>query len=111
MQTREDNQYTIFGHIGSPYSIKMRAIMRYRRIPHVWKDGRVGIDTAKANVKVPVIPVFKYPDGTFHNDSTPLIYDLEERHPNGRSIIPGFLNRGPGRRAVVQGHVSLSLVR
>ena len=88
MQTREDNQYTIFGHIGSPYSIKMRAIMRYRRIPHVWKDGRVGIDTAKANVKVPVIPVFKYPDGTFHNDSTPLIYDMEERHPNGRSIIP-----------------------
>ena len=88
MQTKEDNLYTVFGHIGSPYSMKMRAVMRYRRIPHVWKDGRIGLDNARAQVKVPVIPIFRYPDGSFHNDSTPLIYDLEERHPNGRSIIP-----------------------
>jgi len=88
MQPKEDSLYTIFGHIGSPYSMKMRAVMRYRRISHVWKDGRAGMDNAMKQVKVPVIPVIKYPDGTFHNDSTPLIYDLERRHPNGRSIIP-----------------------
>jgi glutathione S-transferase len=29
----------------------------------------------------------EYPDGTFHNDSTPLIYDLEARHTE-RSVIP-----------------------
>jgi glutathione S-transferase len=29
----------------------------------------------------------EYPDGTFHNDSTPLIYDLEARHAE-RSVIP-----------------------
>jgi glutathione S-transferase len=29
----------------------------------------------------------EYPDGTFHNDSTPLIYDLEARHSE-RSVIP-----------------------
>ncbi len=62
--------------------------MRYRRIPHVWKDGQVGLDNARANVKVPVIPILNYPDGSYHNDSTPLIYDLEKRHPNGRSIVP-----------------------
>ncbi len=88
MQTNEDGLYTVYGHVGSPYSMKMRAVMRYRRIPHVWKDGAEGIQGARANVKVPVIPVFKYPDGSFHNDSTPLIYDLEERHVNGRSIVP-----------------------
>jgi len=92
----EDNRYTVFGHIGSPYSMKMRSVMRYRRIPHIWRDGAEGIGGAREKVKVPVIPVFKYPDGSYHNDSTPLIYDLEKRHVNGRSIIPeresdGFL--------------------
>ena len=88
MQDETKGFYTIYGHVGSPYSMKMRAVLRYRRIPHVWKDGRVGLDNARAQVRVPVIPVLKYPDGTFHNDSTLLIYDLERRHPNVRSIVP-----------------------
>jgi len=88
VQDNENVFYTIHGHIGSPYSMKMRAVMRYRRIPHIWKDGERSLQISRKEVKVPVIPVFKYPEGTFHNDSTPLIYDLEERHENGRSIIP-----------------------
>jgi len=62
--------------------------MRYRRIPHVWRDGLETHGHAKQQVKVPVIPIFQYPDGSYHNDSTPLIYDLEKQHQNGRSIIP-----------------------
>jgi hypothetical protein len=58
----EENLYTIFGHIGSPYSMKMRSVMRYRRIPHIWRDGAVGFGGARKKVKVPVIRVFKYPD-------------------------------------------------
>jgi glutathione S-transferase len=78
--------YTLFGALGSPYSLKMRAVLRYRRIPHIWAHGA---DTRGAleQVRAPVIPVMRYPDGTHHNDSTPLIYDLEARHAE-RSIIP-----------------------
>lgn len=78
--------YKLNGALGSPYSMKMRALLRYRRIPHLWLHG---LDSrgALAQVKAPVIPVLEYPDGTFHNDSTPLIYDLEARHA-GRSVIP-----------------------
>ena len=83
--------YTINGALGSPYSMKMRALMRYRRIPHLWVHGADSRD-ALSKVKAPVIPVMEYPDGTFHNDSTPLIYDLETRHTE-RSVIPP----GPAR--------------
>ena len=38
-------------------------------------------------VRAPVIPVVEYPDGGFHNDSTPLIYDLEKRHLE-RGVVP-----------------------
>lgn len=78
--------YKINGALGSPYSMKMRAVLRYRRLPHIWVHG-AETRRALANVKAPVIPVMEYPDGTFHNDSTPLIYDLETRHAE-RSIIP-----------------------
>ncbi len=78
--------YRINGALGSPYSMKMRALMRYRRIPHVWVHGVDSRDSL-AKVKAPVIPVVEYPDGSFHNDSTPLIYDLEARHAE-RSVVP-----------------------
>lgn len=78
--------YKINGALGSPYSMKIRALMRYRRILHQWVHGAESRD-ALTRVKAPVIPVLEYPDGTFHNDSTPLIYDLEARHAE-RSIIP-----------------------
>lgn len=79
--------YRLYAHIGSPYSMKMRALLRYRRIPHI-VAGRMA-DWAKAfkQVRVPVMPVLEYPDGTFQNDSTPLIRDLEQRHAE-RSVIP-----------------------
>jgi glutathione S-transferase len=78
--------YRLNGALGSPYSMKMRALMRYRRIAHVWVHGADSHD-ALSKVRAPVIPVVEYPDGTFHNDSTPLIYDLEAYHAD-RSVIP-----------------------
>ncbi|MFM5917826.1 MAG: glutathione S-transferase N-terminal domain-containing protein [Novosphingobium sp.] len=78
--------YKLYGALGSPYSMKMRALLRYRRLPHLWIDGGAARD-ALANVRAPVIPVLQYPDGLFDNDSTPLIYDLEVRHAD-RRVVP-----------------------
>ncbi|SIN69426.1 Glutathione S-transferase [Parasphingorhabdus marina DSM 22363] len=79
--------YTIYGALGSPYSMKLRAVMRYRRITHIWQHGMTAQAAALANVKAPVIPVVEYPDGSFHNDSTPVVLDLEDKH-TGRHIVP-----------------------
>jgi len=79
--------YTIHGALGSPYSMKMRALMRYRRITHVWKHGGHAQQLAAEKARAPVIPVIEYPDGSFDNDSTPVLYDLEERH-KGRGVVP-----------------------
>lgn len=78
--------YAIHGALGSPYWMKMRALMRYRRIIHVWNHG-ASAQAATGNVKAPVIPVIEYPDGSFHNDSTPVLYELESRHSD-RSVVP-----------------------
>jgi glutathione S-transferase len=82
-----DTPYKIYGALGSPYSMKMRAVLRYRQLPHLWIHGGSAMAATHGKVKAPVIPIIEYPDGSFANDSTPLIYDLEARHAT-RGIVP-----------------------
>ena len=82
------NPYILHGFGPSPYSVKMRAILRYRRLPFVWKAVGWPRDVAVAAGLPPVIPALVFPDGTVMNDSTPLAYALERAHPGQRSIIP-----------------------
>jgi len=81
------NPYVIHGGLGSPYSMKMRAILRYRRLPHIWKQVDMADRSLFARVRAPVIPIIEFPDGSWHNDSTPMIFTLEKRHRE-RSVVP-----------------------
>lgn len=80
--------YTLHGFDPSPYSVKLRAILRYRRIPFVWAASGNPRDVAVAAGLPPVIPVLRFPDGRLMNDTTPVAYALEREHPGARSIVP-----------------------
>jgi glutathione S-transferase len=82
----DEPRYEVYGALGSPYSLKMRAVMRYRRLPHIWCS--VGLNAeVRAKVKVPVIPVVRFGEDDWRNDSTPMIEALEQRHPD-RRLLP-----------------------
>ncbi len=79
---------TMVGAPGSPYSRKLRAVLRYRRIPYVWVTrGWPGSDDIPP-ARVPVIPYVQFPgEQRSVADTTPLIRRLEDLH-EGRSVIP-----------------------
>jgi hypothetical protein len=80
--------YELIGATGSPFSVKMRAILRYRRIPHIWRTRHIDMEKDLSAVRPPVMPFLRYPDGTLRNDTTPLAYDLDASIRNGRETIP-----------------------
>ncbi len=82
----------------SPYTRKMLALLRFRRLPYRFIIGMPGTripghpHTATLPVaKVPLLPTFYLPDAAGElqavTDSTPLIRRLEESFPE-RSVIP-----------------------
>ena len=83
------DRYTLIGGNASPYSLKMRAHMHYRRLPYNWILRTEENDHLLEGLRPVLVPVLKLPeDGSLHLDSTRLIYMLEDRHPAGRSVIP-----------------------
>ncbi|MDP7546729.1 MAG: glutathione S-transferase C-terminal domain-containing protein [Alphaproteobacteria bacterium] len=89
MSAAANDRYRLLGTLGSPYSMKLRAIMRYRRLPHDWvlRTDRNRAETE--DVRPNLLPMLRYPgESHYRVDSTPLAYDLEARHPGQRSIIP-----------------------
>jgi glutathione S-transferase len=79
------------GAPGSPYTRKMRAILRYRRIPHLMyqQNSKEVADFPRA--KPPLLPTFYLPDESDETvaitDSTPLIRRFEQEF-EGRSVLP-----------------------
>jgi len=95
------NPLTLMGAAGSPYTRKMIALLRYRRIPHavIWASHR-NPPPGYPEPAVKLLPTFYFPkaDGGLQAvvDSTPIIRRLEAEH-QGRSTLPSdpvlaFLN-------------------
>jgi len=87
------NRITLIGNTPSPYTRKMTALMRYRRIPYaiIW-DSPAEVLEARgiAQPKVALLPTFIFEDGDEPYamvDSTPIIRKLEKTH-GGRSVLP-----------------------
>lgn len=78
--------YEVYGALGSPYSLKVRAAMRAKGLPHSW-TGMTGEERAviMPNVKAQVIPVIRRTDGSWTNDSTPFLLSIEGE---GRELVP-----------------------
>ncbi|MGY3616670.1 glutathione S-transferase N-terminal domain-containing protein [Bradyrhizobium sp. USDA 10063] len=82
-----EGRYRLIGSTASPYALKLRALLRYRRIPHDWVIMTKELRQATAHLRPMLIPVLQYPDGSYRGETTMLAYDLETRHL-GRSVIP-----------------------
>ncbi|MDR7229946.1 glutathione S-transferase [Caulobacter sp. BE264] len=100
MSTNAKAPLALLGAAGSPYTRKMLALLRFRRIPHAihWGSHR-NPPPGLPEPKVKLLPTFYFPtaDGfEAVTDSTPIIRRLEREHA-GRSVIPddpvvAFLN-------------------
>ncbi len=84
----------LIGGTGSPYTRKMVALLRYRRIPYriTWADPAGTLDALGIDRPQPTFhPTFLFPaqDGTLQPtcDSSPIIRRLEELYPE-RSVLP-----------------------
>ncbi len=86
-----DDLVTLAGAVGSPYTRKMLAVLRYRRLPYRWITRAQVAAAGFPTPKVPLMPTLfrPGPDGGVEavTDTSPLIRALEQRVP-GREVIP-----------------------
>lgn len=86
-----DQPLALMGAPGSPYTRKMLAVLRYRRIPYRLLVGNQADDMGMPPAKVSLLPTFYFEDQTGELeavvDSTPIIRRLEDEYP-GRSVVP-----------------------
>ena len=80
--------YVLYGVEASPYTVKLRAALRYRRLRYRWVCRFVQMYEPLAHVRPQLTPVLQFPDGDLRTDSTPILEALEERHGAGRSLLP-----------------------
>src|SRR5438132_10413853 len=82
-----DHPLRIVGVPGSPYSRKLRAVLRYRRIPHVWVLHGSPEARGLPQPRIPLLPQLIFPADEAAIDSTPLIRRLESMYA-ARAVTP-----------------------
>lgn len=74
--------YRLFGMEVSPYAIKVRALLRYKQVPHQWLlRSKANEPTFRQYAKLPIIPLLVTPEDEGLQDSTPLLMLIDERFP------------------------------
>ena len=93
----------VFGNVGSPYTQKILALLRYRNIPYTVSWGDVIHNLSLLNIDPPrpvLLPTMIFGNGNDKNiaktDTTPIIRELEDIYES-KSVIPNtpsikFLN-------------------
>jgi glutathione S-transferase len=81
------DRYRLIGSTASPYALKMRSLLRYRRIAFDWVIMTPELRSATSHLRPMLIPVLQYPDGSYRNETSAITRDLERRHA-GRSVLP-----------------------
>lgn len=89
--TEATDLIALSGAPGSPYTRKMLAVLRYRRLPYRFLVGSHAGLQGLPQPKVALLPTFYLPDESGElqavTDSTPIIRRLEREHA-GRSVRP-----------------------
>lgn len=74
--------YKLFGLELSPYSVKVRSYLRFKGLPHTWIPRTILRHPEFAmRARLPLVPLLVGPDGRALQDSTPILEELERRHP------------------------------
>ena len=71
--------FTLFGAEISPFSVKVRSYLRYKKIPYKWITNQQSKEYLK-HAELPLIPLLLSSDGTSMQDSTPIIESLEKKY-------------------------------
>jgi glutathione S-transferase len=72
----------VIGLTMSPYSLKVRSLLRYKKIPFEWIDrSRKNEKLFQRHARVQLIPLVLFPGDDAMQDSTPIIERLEAEHP------------------------------
>jgi len=77
----ENAHYQLIGAEESPYSVKVRAALRYKSLPYQWLTRMQAAELFQKHARLPLIPLLVTPDGKGIQDSTPILETLEAQHP------------------------------
>ncbi|NKC15159.1 MAG: glutathione S-transferase [Gammaproteobacteria bacterium] len=81
--------YRVVGVDSSPYTAKVRAVLRYRRLPYQWICRFPQMWEETQHVRPALMPMVQFPgdpDSQYRTDSTLILYALEAAQPQHRSI-------------------------
>jgi glutathione S-transferase len=74
--------FRVFGSELSPYSVKVRSYLRFKKLPNEWiVRNASNMAEFSARAKLPLIPLVITPDDRALQDSTPILETLEAEHP------------------------------